>query len=306
MKAWSAFQIFALAIALSLSPQPGRAQERSSEEVPPINVVGSISDVVKAVLPYWTSRHSVAISYRRYPETTAEAVLFEIYNSRYANSALYRDNCVSAGWEKVVDCDLKMVDDLIEEFRLLEIYASNGRRKAARDSYRRSILLWVLSHELGHIELEHGRSDYREDVRGLSVFDAAAQSKELQADQYSITVIGNIDKGSPEAYSTVLDITNSLIRKSVCPRTYPRLCRDMPSGVGLIYNYQSDAKPIRIRLLGAHPEFVARFLRILYLAAMGSSQESSLAVVSKQAIDLLEVEAHPGDWKSLKRVFARQ
>jgi hypothetical protein len=36
----------------------------------------------------------------------------------------------------------------------------------------------------------------------------------------------------------------------------------MPAGVGLIFDYTRDAKPIRIPLSGTHPAFVARFLRI--------------------------------------------
>lgn len=241
MKTWAIVRT--LALALPLSSEPGPAQAAQSEDIQPIAVVGSIEKVVEAILPFWASKVPTAITYRRQSEAAAETALFEIYNSKYSVTALYKDNCVSGGWEKVVDCDLKMIDDLIDEFYLLKIYASKGHEKAARHSYRRSILLWILSHELGHIELGHGRSDYREDIRGLQVFDAASQAKELQADEYSIGIIGNIDKGSAEAYSTVLDITNSLIRKSVCPRSYPRVCKEMPAA----WASSTTTEPMRSR-----------------------------------------------------------
>ncbi|OAF19642.1 hypothetical protein [Bradyrhizobium neotropicale] len=296
--------VLAFTILLPFSFQLATARDVRSIEKPPIDVVGTVSDVVEAVLPYWTSKRPIAVSYRRTPDT-AEIALFEIYNSKHVGNAIYKNNCVSAGWEKVIDCDLKMIDDLIDDFYLIPIFATKTNRQAVRESYRRNLLLWVLSHELGHLELGHGRSDFKEDIRGMNVFDAATQVKELSADERSIEIVGNMDRGPSGAYSAVLDIANSLVRKSVCPRTYPKVCNEMPRGVGLIYDYQSNAQPIRIRLSGAHPEFVARFLRILYLAAKDTSQGSGLAHEAKQAIDLLQVEARENEWQSLSRVFAR-
>jgi len=199
-----------------------------------------------------------------------------------------------------------MVDDLIDEFRMQDIYSSKRNRRATQEKYRRNILLWILAHELSHIELKHGRSDYREDARGLHVFDAASQANEIKADEHAIHLLGNFDKGPAEAYSTLLDITNSLIRKSVCPRTFPDVCDKMPRGVGLIFDYQSDAKPIRVRLAGSHPEFVARFLRILYVASRDTSQSSTLGALTRRAIDQLEVEIEQSGWRSMTQSFSRE
>jgi hypothetical protein len=272
----------------------------------PIEISGPIDKLADTMLSLWTSKNPPAILYRLQNGTTDIVVTIEAYNSRHASRAIYKNNCVSSGWEKLVDCDLKMVDDLIDQFRLLDINASRRIRAATRLKYRRALLMWIMSHEFGHIVLNHGRSDYEEDVKGMHVFDAAKQVKELQADEYSIKIVGDVDKGPAEAYSAILDVANSLIRKSVCPKTFPRVCKEMPPGVGLIFDLRKDANPIRIRLAGTHPEYVARFLRILYLAGIGTSQQNSLTYVAKQAIDLLQVEDLSGSWNTVKQTFERQ
>ncbi|KJC57517.1 hypothetical protein UP10_28460 [Bradyrhizobium sp. LTSPM299] len=196
-----------------------------------------------------------------------------------------------------------MIDNLIDRFALIGRSTNDRSQTARRVEYRRTLLMWVLGHELGHVVLKHGLSDYDE-IKGMHVFDAAGQAKELEADSYSIKVVGNIDTALPSAYSTILDITNALVRKAVCPKTFPKLCSAMPIGVGLIFDYTPGAQSIRVAMTGSHPDYVARFLRILYESARATSQESSLGIVSRQAIELLEVEDSAGRWISLNEALA--
>lgn len=268
-----------------------------------IVIAGTISDVVEKVLPLWQSRTVTAVSFRRKADPTIEVALFELINSRVSANPIYRNNCVSEGWERVIGCDLRMIDDLISDFSLLEIFGSKDRQVSATH-YRKQILLWVLSHELGHVELGHGRSDFEDDITGQKVFDAASHKQELDADERAVQIVGQIEN-APNAYSVILDIANSLIRKSVCPTTYPAVCKNMPMGVGLIFDYTPDAKPIQVRLAGRHPEFVARFLRILFLAGMTSDGGHPLAMEASKAINLLHVETRPNEWYSLRRSLTR-
>jgi hypothetical protein len=89
------------------------------------------------------------------------------------------------------------------------------------------------------------------------------------------------------------------MRKSVCPETFPEVCDQMPRGVGLIFDYTRDAKPVRIPAGGTHPAFIARFLRILYLSGIGTT-ENSINYEAHQAIDLHEIQGDSGTWTSLK------
>ena len=149
-------------------------------------------------------------------------VVLNLYNSKYSKSVIYRDNCVATPADTIIDCDLKLVDDLIDDFKLIEIGTENLK------TYKKYMLAWILSHELGHIALGHGVSDFDEGVTGEKVFNFAKQQKELEADAYAIKVIGNLTTGPVPAYQVILDITNALLRKSLCPESFPNYCSKIP------------------------------------------------------------------------------
>lgn len=138
----------------------------------------------------------------------------------------------------------------------------------------------------------------------MEVFSAEQQALELGADAAAIEVVGNVDAAAVN-YGVVLDIANSLLRKSVCPKTYPEVCDEMPRGVGLIYDYTANAKPIRISIEGTHPAYVARFLRILYLAG-ADTRQGGLNHMARQAIALLQVEGKQSEWLTLRQALGRE
>lgn len=214
-------------------------------------------------------------------------------------------NCAAIASTRRIICDISFIDELIADWYLLSHWPHGSSIAASRNWYRRNILLWVLGHEIGHIIHGDGLSDYIENPKGMHVFDEAQQKIELNADAFAVTVIGNLRKGPADAYKVVLSIANSLIRKAMCPTQYPDVCSQMPSGVGLLYDYTTTAQPLRIVLEGDHPDMMARFLRILYLAGVGT-RENSINYEAKQAIDMLCVDTSLGSCETLRSALAPQ
>lgn len=267
-----------------------------------IDVTGSIEHLAQVAMDVRRSADPPILIYRVVSNGLDETIRINVADSRYSSQVLYRDNCVATGYDKTVDCDLRMLDDLIREFGLLEIYGRESRA-GTRQDFRKGLLVWILSHEFGHIVLGHDYGDYDAPLRGMRVFDLPGQAKELSADAFSIQLVNAGNWGG--AFGTMLAVTNALLRRSVCPETFPKVCARMPRGVGLIYDYASGAKPIRIHLSGSHPDFIARFLRILYLEALSGPDYTGLAHEAAQAVDLLQIEVGEGRWETVRTAFGR-
>ncbi|MGV7216407.1 hypothetical protein [Bradyrhizobium sp. UFLA05-112] len=273
-----------------------------AEQRNPIEFRGALESFAQTVADRWGHPQASHFILTLSPKQNIHGPIFvNLANSRSGDGAIYRDNCVATPFDSVIDCDLKLVDDLIDDFRLMEIFGKGTQQRAI---YRKYIFLWILAHELGHVALKHGMSDFGEGTSGERVFDVEKQRSELAADAAAISFVGNLEQASIPAYQTVLDITNALLRKSMCPDTFPKLCPKIPlGGVGLDFDYTTDA-PIRIPLSGTHPAFVARFLRILYLSGVDTSA-NSINFLAKEAIDRLSVETDTNDWRSLKSALQR-
>jgi hypothetical protein len=180
---------------------------------------------------------------------------------------------------------------LAEEFDLQKPGAQDLNSK---DLNTRTILKWIIAHEVGHIIKKHGVSDFSPPERGLAIFNAPQQQRELEADAYALTLVGGLNTAESDDYGVLLSIVNILIRKSLCPTTYPDPCEKISPGVGLLYN-SSDQSPIKIHAGGNHPEFIARFVRIIYLSGLNSKQ-NSINYLAKKVIDKFLIESDSGDW----------
>jgi hypothetical protein len=164
--------------------------ERTAQLTPTVN------DIVDKVQNEWDQEKPERLSALLKVDKSASVdVDFNIYNSSHTTQVIYRDNCVASPWEHVIDCDLKLIDDLISDYHLVDIYGGANGPATLRD-YQKNILMWVLSHELGHVALRHGVSDYEEDRTVSVVFDPAAQKRELDADAFAIRLVGNLATGS--------------------------------------------------------------------------------------------------------------
>ncbi|WP_139178749.1 hypothetical protein [Lysobacter sp. yr284] len=167
------------------------------------------------------------------------------------------------------------------------------RNKIAHYTKDQLILLkWVIAHEIGHIEKGHHPSSYRTAHSGFLVYEVEQQRSELEADEYSISVMGALDKSEAENYALLLTIVNNLIRKNLCPTTYPEPCEAIAQGAGILFN-SSNFDPIVIDGGTRHPDFIARMLRLLYLAGRGT-KVNSINYLAMRAIERLKIKSANG------------
>jgi hypothetical protein len=265
---------------------------------------GQFADLVSVAMQKGYSGSDASFGYELLWRKKKIALRVNLYDSR-RHSGDYDDNCVAVAKVSEITCDVSLVDKLIDELHLVTHWSYGGSLEQSLFQYRKNILTWIMAHELGHIILGDGLSDYMENPRSFRVFDAPQQAIELRADAFAIELVGNLKNASLDAYSVVMTISNSLLRKAVCPAEYPEVCSQMPRGVGLIYDYTELAEPIRISLQGDHPDALARFLRILYLAGKGA-HEHPLSHEAKQAIDLLCVDTGVNDCVTLDAALSHK
>jgi hypothetical protein len=210
----------------------------------------------------------------------------------------YRDNrCTADPTSKTITCDLRFLSNLATELDLVQA----ARKPRVSSSTMRHLLKWVLAHEVGHVVLHHEPSDYADPMSGYLLYAPPQQRAELEADAYALELVGNLSKAPSADYSLLLDIVNLLIRRNLCPDTYPVPCSKLAPGVGLIFN-SADGEPIRIAAGGNHPEFVARFLRLIYLAGKGT-KEKSINYLAGEEISKLIVEVPGRGWQRIDEAF---
>lgn len=212
------------------------------------------------------------------------------------------NRCTANSLAHKVVCDLGLIDSLAKQFGLTGRYKFLSL-KDSRALYKRVLLKWMIAHEIGHIALDHAESDWEDPPRGLLIFDNAQQAKELAADKYAMDLVGNLETAGLDEYAVVLQIANALLAQALCPKTYPKPCEKLHPGVGLIYN-SAIGEAIRIQSGGKHPAFVARFVRLLYLAGEGTNQ-NSINYLAKQVLNQLEIEQEPGSWVSAREALSR-
>ncbi|TAX64416.1 hypothetical protein ELI03_34745 [Rhizobium leguminosarum] len=230
--------------------------------------VKNINALAGSMYINWHSKKSHHVVLLFSQNGNALKVYFNYYNSKTSKDVIYRDNFVASSSDNVIDCDLDLVDRLLEEFKVAETF---GDPALTTTLYRKTLLKLIIGHELGHIVLKHGVSDFDDATTGFSVFDYVGQQHELEADAFALDAIGLRGNLVSDEYALLLAMANSLMRRATCPDTFPAVCPAMPYGVGLIYDY-STAKPIDVSLGGSHPSYSARFLRVLYLLGVGSKQ----------------------------------
>jgi hypothetical protein len=229
-------------------------------------------------------------------EENASELYVELFNSRIGEHGEIFKGCFWDARNRKIACDLALVDEIIDNYQMVELFGKT------RNQNRKHLLRWILSHEIGHLVLQHRGGYFSQPRQGFQVFNAPNQQEELAADAFSVCLIGESDK-SIDDYSYALDFSNALIRKSLCPTTFPQACGAIPiGGVGLHYDYVSG-RPIKIDLSGSHPEFVARFLRILYISAY-SDKPNLLTELAKRAIGTLTVQVAQETARPLDRLLS--
>ncbi len=219
------------------------------------------------------------------------------YRSTISQIDANDNRCTADARANRIVCDLNLLNSLDERFR----YPGETRQYLKKDRIKseKSLLKWIVAHEVGHLELGHAKSDWEDPPRGFLIFNDNRQKLELEADNYAVTLVGNLQKASDD-YAFLMGLANSLIAQNLCPGLP---CEKMHVGVGLIYN-SNNSERIKISAGGSHPDYVARFVRLLYLSGEGTN-ENSLNYLARRVIERLEVERSPGEWVSVEKAFKK-
>ncbi|MEZ2352128.1 ImmA/IrrE family metallo-endopeptidase [Caballeronia sp. RCC_10] len=181
-------------------------------------------------------------------------------------------NCRADSSTRTIRCDLRLLDDLIDDLdAYARVYSETQRAKV-----REHILQLVLAHELGHIVHGDKSAAYHGTENGFSVFHYLQYKIELRADEFAVQLIDRYVKPQERdlEYGTIVDLASGAVRKSLCPKTFPApcpcpgytnaaSCSRVPLGPGLVI---ADNDQIPVTLSGTHPVYVVRFARLLYLS----------------------------------------
>ena len=212
-------------------------------------------------------------------------------------------NCIASSDTRTIACDMRLLDDLIDEFSLL--YSEDQRRAT-----RTRVLQLVLAHELGHIINKDQSAAYHGTPDGFSIFRYLHYKTELRADAFAVGLIDRYVKDRDLEYGTIVDLASAAVRKSVCPTTFPApcpcrgqtdatLCSRVPLGPGLVI---ADNEQLPVTLSGTHPEFVVRFARMLYLAR-DPKAHSIYSNEAKQVLLRVVVRDEQGKLESTEALF---
>lgn len=176
-------------------------------------------------------------------------------------------NCTADSRTRTIRCDLRLLDDLIDEFALI-------RDEGERQEIRMQLLCLILAHELGHVALNHGSAAYHGSANGFSVFKYVHYHIELEADAFAVRMLDGAAAKRDELYGLIVALTDAAVKRSLCPDTFPRpcpcpgytnaaLCSRIPLGPGLLISPQDH---LTVTLTGTHPQYVVRFARLVFLS----------------------------------------
>lgn len=223
----------------------------------------------------------------------------DIFRSRLNLIGIYDNKCAAVPPNKII-CDLNLVKNLVKDFRLAEYEIERSKDPNFVNYLENSMLRWIIAHEIGHIVQKHPSSAFAPEIRGFLVYDNAQQKLELEADAFAVKIINSSAADTSGAYGFVLTVVNALIAANLCPGK-KLICNKLNPGVGIIYN-NASRDPIRIAAGGKHPDFIARFLRIVFLAAKAESSEG-FQTLAQGAINKLSILDRDGRWKTVKDTF---
>lgn len=256
---------------------------------PPLEGQGDLAGLIGILLSQFDAAKPINLNYEFVSGPARHKLNLRVYYSNDLKIDRNDNRCTAAPAHRRIICDVRLVDRLLEQFKLS---GPGSLGRLPEKDYRRILLTWIIAHEIGHVALSHPLSDFDPPLKGFEIYDHLRQRKELEADEFAISIIGRLDAAPPEYYSALLDIANSLLRKALCPATYPALCSNIHPGVGLLFNH-SNSDGIRIQAGGTHPEYIARFVRLIYLAGTDTNI-NSINFLARQVIEKLVVETQGG------------
>ena len=126
-----------------------------------------LGTIVDNMLTFENAKRPAVISSKLRLGLANVDVTLEVYNS-FTDRGPYQDNCIASPFERRIDCDLNLVEKLIQDFQLTKVYPRD------RSYYKRYLLMWIVAHEIGHIACGHDMASYDEGKHGMAGFDASS------------------------------------------------------------------------------------------------------------------------------------
>jgi hypothetical protein len=146
---------------------------------------------------------------------------------------------------------------------------------------------WVLGHEIGHITQKSTEStaditSLLSDVPGRRLI----QTTEVRADEQVLHGSGLDESEREDLAGFLVAALNAELRLKYCPtRDVVQLCRAIPAGVGIIYDY-NRINGLDIDASRPHPEFLLRLIRLLELLhAQSDCQSDGMCILLKEVSD---------------------
>jgi hypothetical protein len=130
---------------------------------------GQFADLVAVAVQKGYSGSDATFEFELLWQRKKIALRVNLYDSR-RHPGDYDDNCVAVANVSEITCDLSLVDKLINELHLVTHWPYGGSPEQSLFQYRKNILTWIMGHELGHIILGDGLSDYMENPRSFHAF----------------------------------------------------------------------------------------------------------------------------------------
>jgi hypothetical protein len=287
-----------LAAAVQALVVPACAQERANQ-VPK----GQFGDLLHFIGADITKIRSKKFLYTLSMPDGDVTLSIRLFRKMPGVSDDYENKCVARPPDQIA-CDLGLIDRLLSDFGLTRQVRQNVRWREQLVDLRLQMLKWIIAHEIGHLVRKHPASGYAPEARGVLVYSAPQQAYELEADAVAINLIGQFkDDVDAKTYGFILAVINALIVRSLCP-DQSRTCTKINPGVGILWNTGSD-EPIKIAIGGKHPSFVARFLRIVLLAA-DDGANVGFSNLARSAIDKLLIVNETGVAMTIRDVVVPQ
>lgn len=241
-------------------------------------IVDSLDDVISNALRLFLASTKYEDKWQINKKLNKNYVnVFVIKNSNNALLQKFSNNCSLIGIDNILIINYDFVKGFIHSH-----LNDNYERKIEFNSVQfEGFIYWVMGHELGHLTMNHGQSHFEknslEDLVPKSNYN---QSREIQADSFSISKIVNHSDYKGKVTFLLLDFLNSEIQNKTKRADY--------HGVGLVYNFYSQPA-ITYSKKQTHPEYIIRAVRALEIIGK-QTNDTGLIFQLEKLVENFKVE----------------
>jgi hypothetical protein len=208
---------------------------------------------------------------------TLRVILLDSRRLRGARTdASYLDNCTYVGGHSLIVCDVALFDHFLHE-RALDMKPARieGDRPnfdpvilvqlpaAELATTRRSLVDWILGHELGHVLNGDGGGHFERRLSDPTDPDTTQQARELAADATLVDRFPDANGSDADFYRFLVGVPQVEINRKACPDVPSgQRCRNLEYGAGIIM----PSVKLKFVSEGTHPEYLVWLLRLLEVA----------------------------------------